>query len=425
MFFEIIVVIPFVVLLLSIAVLPFIKAHWWHKNYPKLVAVLSALILAYYLVFLREPSEVLITIEEYLSFIALLFSLFVVSGGIFIDIKGRSSPLKNTGILLFGAVIANLFGTTGAAMLLIRSFINYNNYRIHPYHIIFFIFIVCNVGGSLTPIGDPPLFLGYLKGVPFFWTIEHLFEIWIITIAYLLVLFFIIDTYNYKKKHENLLPDKNAEDGTKKKERIEIKGAFNMIFLLMIIGSVFITEPIFIRELIMVACAMISYKLTSKKIHDDNKFNFGPIKEVAILFFGIFVTMIPALELLSKHADDFGLSHPGHFYWVTGVLTSFLDNAPTYLNFLTASMGIYDLSILNVEDVLTFIDTKAVYLVAISVSSVFFGAMTYIGNGPNFMVKSIADYNKINMPSFFGYMYKYSLVILLPFYFLLWYFIFR
>ena len=424
MFFEIITVIPFVVLLLSIAVLPFIVSHWWHKNYPKLVVVLSALILGYYLVFLREPSEVLVTIEEYISFISLLFSLYVVSGGIFININGKSSPLKNTGILLFGAVIANLFGTTGAAMLLIRSFINYNNYRIHPYHIIFFIFIVCNVGGSLTPIGDPPLFLGYLKGVPFFWTIDHLFNIWTITIAYLLILFFIIDTYYYKKLPKELTADA-GEKVKKIKERFEIKGAFNMIFLLMIIGSVFITEPLFIRELIMVGCAMISYKLTSKKIHNDNKFNFQPIREVAILFFGIFVTMIPALELLSRNASNLGLSNPGDFYWITGILTSFLDNAPTYLNFLTASMGLYDLSILDVKDVLTFVDTKTMYLVAISVSSVFFGAMTYIGNGPNFMVKSIADYNKINMPSFFGYMYRYSLVILLPFYFLLWYFIFR
>ena len=420
MFFDILLALPFVILLLAIALMPFFASHWWHKNYPKVVGVLSAIILVYYFGVLREPPEVIHTLHEYFSFIVLLFSLYVVSGGIFIALKGKSTPFKNVTLLLIGAVIANLFGTTGAAMLLIRSFISFNKYRIKPFHVIFFIFIVCNVGGSLTPIGDPPLFLGFLRGVPFFWVTEHLIFIWGITIAYLLILFFIFDYINYKK-----LPVDFAEDVEKEDQKFIFKGWYNILFLLGIIGAVFISEPVFMRELIMLACAFLSYRVTPKEIKERNNFNFEPIKEVAILFFGIFVTMIPALHLLAENAENLGLAHPGDFYWVTGALTSFLDNAPTYLNFLTVSMGLFGMDVNSTGDVLAFTQIYPHFLVSISVSAVFFGAMTYIGNGPNFMVKSIADFSKIKMPSFLEYMYKYSMAILLPFYLLLWYFFFR
>jgi Na+/H+ antiporter NhaD/arsenite permease-like protein len=420
MFFDIILALPFVVLLLSIALMPFFLSHWWHKNYPKLVLALSAIILFYYLIIETEPTEVLHTTHEYLSFICLLFSLFVVSGGIFLGLKGKSTPFKNVTLLLIGAVISNLFGTTGAAMLLIRSFISFNKYRIKPFHIIFFIFIVCNVGGSLTPIGDPPLFLGYLRGVPFFWVSEHLIYIWGVTIAYLLLLFFIIDYIFYRK-----IPKESIEDIKGEEDKFTFEGWYNILFLFGIIIAVFIPEPIFMRELIMLACAFLSYKLTPDKIHKRNNFNFEPIKEVAILFFGIFITMIPALSLLSENAENLGLTTPGDFYWITGFLTSFLDNAPTYLNFLTVSMGLFDMDVIQRGDVLAFTQIYPEFLVSISVSAVFFGAMTYIGNGPNFMVKSIADYSKVKMPSFLEYIYKYSLLILLPFYFILWYFLFR
>ena len=419
MFLDIILAVPFILLLLSIALLPFFLSHWWHRNYPKVVVVLSAIILFYYFIVESEPSEVLDTLHEYLSFISLLFSLFVISGGIFIHLKGKSTPLKNIGLLFTGAVISNLFGTTGAAMLLIRSFISFNKYRIKPFHIIFFIFIVCNVGGSLTPIGDPPLFLGFLRGVPFFWVSQHLMVVWITTIAYLLLLFYIFDLYYYKK-----IPVESVEDIEKEEGEFKFEGWYNVLFLFGIIIAVFIEQPIFMRELIMLGLAFLSYKITPNKIYQRNNFTFEPIKEVAILFFGIFVTMIPALSLLSKNAENLGLTKPGDFYWATGLLTSFLDNAPTYLNFLTVSMGLFDMDVTQNGDVLAFTQIYPVFLVAISISAVFFGAMTYIGNGPNFMVKSIADYSKVEMPTFLEYIYKYSLPILLPFYFILWYFLF-
>lgn len=420
MFLDIILAVPFVILLLSIALLPFFLSRWWHKNYPRVVGVLSAIILFYYFIYISEPFEVLDTLHEYLSFISLLFSLYVISGGIFIGLKGKSTPFKNVSLLFIGAVISNLFGTTGAAMLLIRSFINFNKYRIQPFHVIFFIFIVCNVGGSLTPIGDPPLFLGFLRGVPFFWVSEHLIVVWLITIAYLLLLFFIVDYYYYRKIPRESLEDIKSEEG-----KFTFEGWYNVLFLFGIIIAVFIEKPIFMRELIMLGLAFLSYKVTPDQIKKRNNFNFEPIKEVAILFFGIFVTMVPALSLLSENADNLGLSNPGDFFWVTGFLTSFLDNAPTYLNFLSVSMGLFDMDVIQNSDVLAFTEIYPTYLVAISLSAVFFGAMTYIGNGPNFMVKSIADFNKVEMPSFLEYIYKYSLLILLPFYFILWYFLFN
>lgn len=420
MSFHFILIIPFIILLTAIAIVPFINEKWWHKNYLYVSYSLSAVILLYYL-FSNQSGKLLISLEEYFSFITLLFSLYVISGGIFFKIKGKATPLKNVLLLLFGSVIANIFGTTGAAMLLIRPYLNSNEYHFRPYHLIFFIFIVCNVGGSLTPIGDPPLFLGYIKGIPFFWVTENMFIFWLMTISYLLILFYIIDKNNFNKVEKRI-----KEDIEEKGEELKYGGFINLIPIGIIIGSVFITKPLFLREVIMLITAVLSYKFTSKNIHETNRFSFSPIKEVAILFLGIFITMIPALQFLSEYSKSFGLEYVGNYFWGCGILTSFLDNAPAYLNFLAVSMAQQGLDINQHTDMLKFLVTGNKYLIAVSVSSVFFGAMTYIGNGPNFMVKSITEHKmrKSKIPGFFGYM-LYSLTILLPFYFILWFLFFN
>lgn len=411
---SILSVLPFILLLLAIAIAPFIDYLKWDENYHVVSISLGLLVVIYYII-LGKWGSILYTIEEYIMFISLLASLYIISGGVFIDIKGSATPFRNVVLLAVGAVIANIFGTTGASMLLIRPFIKTNKIRISAYHIVFFIFIVSNVGGALTPIGDPPLFLGYLKGIPFFWIMDKVVIKWAITVSVLLIIFYFYDRYNFKKQ-----PDILEEKEKSQKERIRINGLSNIVLLLVVIGSVFITKPLFLREIIMIAASVISYKTTKKEIHDRNKFSFYPIKEVAWLFIGIFLTMMPALELLSKNSASLRFSEPGHYYWVTGILSSFLDNAPTYLTFLTASMGLFGLDINNITHVGTFILTHEKFVVAISISAVFFGAMTYIGNGPNFMVKSIAEQSGVKTSSFFGYMVKYSIPILIPIYILIW-----
>lgn len=411
---HIISVLPFIFLLLAIAVMPFAAPKFWHENY-HLVSVGLGFITAIYYLIITKGWDLMHSVEEYIMFISLLTALYVISGGIFIDIKGLATPMRNTVLLAIGAVLSNFIGTTGASMLLIRPFIKTNKIRITNFHIVFFIFIVSNVGGALTPIGDPPLFLGFLKGVPFFWVMDKVFFKWLTALSILLIIFFIADYINFKKA-----PAEIEEIEKKAKEKIRIKGSYNFIFLAAVIGSVFITKPLFLREGIMLLAAFLSYKLTNKEIHKRNQFNFFPIKEVAWLFIGIFVTMTPALELLRVHSSQLGITSPTQYYWFTGILSGFLDNAPTYLTFLTASMGIYGLDINNIQNVLQFISEHEQHVVAISISAVFFGAMTYIGNGPNFMVKSIADHQDVETPSFFGFLIKFSIPILIPLYILIW-----
>ncbi len=421
-------VIPFIVLLLMISTGPLFYKHFWEHNYPKVSITLGSVTVLYYLFIFNDPISLLHTLEEYISFIALLTSLFVASGGILIKIDRKSTPFANVLLLLFGAVISNFIGTTGASMLLIRPFIRMNRNRIKPYHIIFFIFIVSNIGGGLTPIGDPPLFLGFLKGIEFFWVIQHVWHIWLLTIAIVLMIFFLIDYSNYKKAN----PDAKEYTG-----KIELKGKKNFIYLLVIIVSVFIDPavmswvpslhplPFGIREIIMFSVAFISYKKADKEALKGNEFNFEPIKEVAFLFVGIFATMIPALQLVAYETHKYGEKLTADiFYWGTGILSSVLDNAPTYLNFLSAAMGKFGLNIENFEHVKIFETQDPIYLMAISVAAVFFGAMTYIGNGPNFMVKSISESSGIKLPTFFGYVVKYSLPILIPVFTLVWYLFF-
>jgi Na+/H+ antiporter NhaD/arsenite permease-like protein len=416
-------VLPFILLLGMIATGPLFYHHFWEKNYPKIAIVLGTITVFYYLYFMHDTHTVLHTLDEYISFIALLGSLFVASGGILINIDKKSTPMLNAGILLFGAVIANIIGTTGASMLLIRPFIKINKDRIKPYHIIFFIFIVSNIGGALTPIGDPPLFLGFLKGIEFFWVITHVWYIWLPTIIAVTLIFYFIDSKN--------LPEVMEEKAYSNK--IKFRGFRNVIFLGIIILSVFLDPavlswvpsldplPIGIREIIMLSIIFLSYKTSEKEVLAANEFDFEPIKEVAYLFIGIFATMMPALQLIAYEANLNGQSlTPGIFYWATGSLSAFLDNAPTYLNFLSAEMGKFNLDVNIPGQVLQFELEHPIYLSAISVAAVFFGAMTYIGNGPNFMVKSISERSGIKMPSFFGFLVKYSIPVLLPIFTIVW-----
>lgn len=433
---------PFLMLLLAIAVMPFVNRHWWEKNYPLVAYSLGFVVIFYYAFSLHNVPRLLLTSYEYISFISLIGSLFIVAGGIHVRIRGKATPIGNVGILATGAVLSNLLGTTGASMLLIRPYLRMNKYRIQPYHIVFFIFIVSNIGGALTPIGDPPLFLGYLKGIPFFWIITRVFHIWAFVVVLLLLLFFVIDwRYFHREK-------KSVQERASELDEPEVSGLHNIIFLFIILTAVFIKPPapLMLREVIMWGAALASYYTTKKEIHEKNDFNFLPIEEVAILFAGIFATMIPALDWLELNAGKVGIITPGQYFWATGILSSFLDNAPTYLNYLTAAFGLHGATVDNINHVylmLGLLTPEQVglpnplipqafaitsetwkYVQAISLGAVFFGACTYIGNGPNFMVKSIAEQARIQTPSFFGYVLKYSLPVLIPVFFLVWYLFF-
>ncbi len=434
-------VVPFVLLLLMIATGPLFYEHFWHKNYPVVAVSLAILVVLYYLFVLHNVHGPVHALAEYIQFIALVTGLFVASGGIMINVDKEAKPLTNVMLLLIGAVVSNVIGTTGASMLLIRPFIRLNKNRIKAYHIIFFIFMVSNVGGSLTPIGDPPLFLGFLKGVPFFWTVTNNFAIWLCALAFLALLFFIIDRNN--KSDYSF-----GEDIKEFSNKITIAGARNFGWLAVIVLSVFLDPNVldwvpaihydgqkisFLREVIIFTTAFLSFRFAEKKALDGNDFSFEPIREVAFIFVGIFGTMMPALELVSNFAQsDTGAQYINHntLYWCTGALSGVLDNAPTYINFLTAAMATEGGNISVVGDVVAFakggvFDNSEISLKAISIASVFFGAMTYIGNGPNFMVKSIAEQVGLKMPSFFGYVLRFSIPILLPLFFILWLFFFN
>lgn len=430
-------VIPFVLLLLMIATGPLFYEHFWHKNYPLVALALAALVVLYYLFYLLNIGSVIHALFEYIQFISLLASLFIASGGIGINVDKKATPQANAILLIIGAVLSNLIGTTGASMLLIRPFIRLNRGRIKAYHIIFFIFIVSNIGGSLTPIGDPPLFLGFLKGIPFFWTLQHNILPWLTALVILIAIFFMID------KRNKSVEDEPEADPATHTNKITIIGMRNFGWLAIIVIAVFIDPNVFpewvpgihyhgqvfsyIREIIMLSVAYLSYRFASKEALSGNDFNFEPIREVAFIFIGIFGTMMPALELVGNFAQSEGgaalITH-NTLYWGTGMLSGFLDNAPTYLNFLAAAMASKGASLSDVQDVVAFAQggfpDSVLDLKAISIAAVFFGAMTYIGNGPNFMVKSIAEQIGIKMPSFFGYIIRYSIPVLLPILILTW-----
>jgi Na+/H+ antiporter NhaD/arsenite permease-like protein len=399
-------ILPFGAMLLSIALMPFINLHWWEKNYPKVALVLGLFTAGYYFFVLGERDRLFDVAHEYISFIALIGSLFIVAGGVHIRVRGEATPLRNTVFLGIGAVISNFIGTTGASMLMIRPWIRMNKYRVTAFHVVFFIFVVSNAGGALTPIGDPPLFLGYLKGVPFFWTTAHLWLPWLVVVGALLATFYVIDSINFRRAPEVV---RELETGY---EEFRIDGKSNFVFIGIILGAVFLPTPW--RELAMGAAALGSWYATPKQVHEMNHFNLHPIKEVAWLFFGIFGTMIPALDYMQLHSDTLGVETPLQFYAFTGVLSAVLDNAPTYLTFLAAALGQEGLDLGKTSDVASFAASHVPILVAISLGAVFFGAATYIGNGPNFMVKAIAEHAKVKTPSFFGYIFRYTLPVLLP-----------
>ena len=429
--------IPFAGLLLCIAVLPLVKPEWWEKNQPLAVAVWSLLFIIPFAVTYSAGDAVETVLEcilnDYLTFIVLLFGLFCVAGNITLEGDLAGSPRVNVIFLAIGTLLSSCIGTTGASMLMVRPMIKMNSWRQHKSHImVFFIFLISNMGGCLTPIGDPPLLMGFMRGVPFFWSM-HLFPILIFNMVILLTVFYLLDRHNYRKDIANGRKPDISKAGT----TLKIDGLHNIIFLIMIVAAVILSGtlpnlaafqdaagnvrgirvfrevtlgfPSIIEVAIILLAALLSFKTTDSQIRTSNHFTWGAIKEVAVLFIGIFITMIPALLILKARGSSLGLTEPWQFFWITGALSSFLDNTPTYLVFFTtaASLGFSS----GVQTLTSFIPQTI--LMAISCGAVFMGANTYIGNAPNFMVRSIAEENGIKMPSFFGYM-LWSLSCLIP-----------
>ena len=393
-------VIPFVGLLLSIAVLPLRAPGFWRRNRNKaLVAALWSAPAAG-LLLLRAPRELVHSVRDYASFVVLIGALFTISGGIVLRGDLRATPAVNTAFLFIGAVLANVIGTTGASMLLIRPLLQTNSERRRTVHVpIFFIFLVSNIGGCLTPLGDPPLFLGFIRGVPFLWTFR-LFPVWALAVGSVLAVFYVFDRRQYAREE--------TRDLIRDRARIvplHMKGSLNFVWIGGVLAGMFLPFPF--REGLLVLMAGLSLVTTKREFRGENRFTWNPVVEVAVLFAGIFVTMVPALLRLSAGGAGLGLTKPWEFFWVTGGLSSFLDNAPTYLVFFSLARG------LGLQGGVAGI--PPLVLMAISAGAVFMGANSYIGNGPNFMVKSIAEEYKHKMPSFFGYM-AYSAAVLVPLY---------
>jgi Na+/H+ antiporter NhaD/arsenite permease-like protein len=394
---------PFGLLLACMAVLPLHWPIWWEKHYAKVALACAAVTLAYYLIILPATARATVqhTAEDYLGFITLIGSLYVVAGGIHLRAGGVATPLRNTLFLALGGVAANFLGTTGASMLLIRPWLAVNRSRIAAYHLVFFIFIVSNVGGGLTPMGDPPLLVGFLEGVPFWWVAQHCWLMWAVSMTFLLTFFFVID-------HFHCAAHPAAETG----HSWRFEGLWNLFFLGVIAASVIITLPFLVRAAVMVVVAFASYFSTRRQVHEANEFSFKPIIEVAILFFGIFATIMPGLDRLQTIG---GSISPGRIYWSSGVLSAFVDSAPAYLTFFRA------VTILGRIDLGMFVR----HLAALSVATVIFGAVTYIGNGPNLMVKAIADHQKVPSPAFFSYLFKWAVPVIIPLLIILWMMFFR
>ena len=422
---------PFVFLLASLAILPLAAPHFWERNKNKAVVSLGLGLPAALFFLFRDWHILANTALDYVAFIALLGSLFVISGGIYIRGSFAGLPLVNAAFLLIGALLSNCIGTTGASMLLIRPLLRANHMRHHKSHIvIFFIFVVSNCSGLLTPLGDPPLFLGFLRGVDFAWTLQ-LWPEWLLVITGLLVIFIVFDSYWFAKEHQDIRQILKKNDGYLS-DRFGIEGGHNFIFLGLIValillggyglyplkGRVIFGEPFgaviskIVQAIGMAAIAVISFKATARATHEKNHFGFGPMIEVAILFAGIFVTMAPALIILETKGAHLGVHHPVQFFWLSGFLSSFLDNAPTYLTFTSLAKGALAIGGEGLKELMHHPEGQY-FLKAISCGAVMMGANTYIGNGPNFMVKAIAEHAKVKMPSFFGYM-AWSIGILIP-----------
>jgi Na+/H+ antiporter NhaD/arsenite permease-like protein len=430
-------ILPFATLLLCVAILPLIPAtaHWWHLNRNKLLVsgVLGLLVCAYY--FLRaEPYDGATPgienlkhllhhalIEDYIPFIVLLFSLYTISGGIRVTGDMPAHPVTNALILGIGTLLASLIGTTGASMLLIRPLLQINRERRHVTHtVIFFIFMVSNIGGSLLPVGDPPLFLGYLRGVPFLWTL-HLLPLWALLSALLLIIYYVWDTIMYRRETASDIRRDETE-----LEPLRMQGGVNFPLLVGVVLAIALLVPgkplvgtdwlvpKYLREAVQLGLAGLSMLVTRRAVRQANEFNFGAIGEVACLFVGIFITMMVPIEILKAQGAALGVDTPLKFFWATGMLSSFLDNAPTYVVFFELAGALPDPGLEYISGVHTATGMiNQPDLMAIAAGAVFMGAMTYIGNGPNFLVKSIAEHSGVKMPGFFGYM-AYSCLILLP-----------
>jgi Na+/H+ antiporter NhaD/arsenite permease-like protein len=456
---------PFVLLLLSLATLPLIAPHFWEKNRNKAIVALGfgAPVAAF--VLYKDPETLANTVLDYGAFIALLGALFIIAGGIYVRGSFTGHPRVNTLFLLAGALLANVIGTTGASVLLVRPLIRANRSRRHKAHIfIFFIFIVSNCAGLLTPLGDPPLFLGFLRGVSFGWTLR-LWPQWLVVVGALLALFYLIDRRQSRRQSRN---EAHAHEGAgaavgagpeervlqraeersafeeSTPERLGLQGAHNLIFLALVVGLIIVSgyalhpldgpellgEPFgavvskVVQMLGMALIALVSYGVTHHGVRLRNTFTFAPIVEVATLFAGIFAAMMPVLLILETQGGKLGVDRAWHFFWMTGALSGFLDNAPTYLSFTSLAKGVLALPADGGLAALAQSSTGALYLAAVSTGAVFMGAMTYIGNGPNFMVKAIVEEAGIKMPSFFGYM-AWSGAILLPLFLLVTVLFFR
>jgi Na+/H+ antiporter NhaD/arsenite permease-like protein len=437
---------PFAGILLSIALFPLLAPQFWHHHFGKVTAAWALLfVVPFWLTYHGAAMhEILhIYLKDYIPFIILLWALYTVAGGILLEGAPVGTPLTNTVMLAIGTLIASWVGTTGASMLLIRPMLRMNKLRKHQAHVvIFFIFLVSNMGGALTPLGDPPLFLGFLHGVPFFWTMKLIPEMLAVS-AIVLLLFFIFDTIMHRREQTTLLEAArhgqaahvHSNPGPAKVEKISIRGLHNLLFLAGVIGGVLFSGLVKLgefnilgielavqdelRDLFLIGMGLLSLKFTPKEIREGNGFTWGPIQEVAILFAGIFITIIPMLAMLKAGTEGAlafiigAVREPWQYFWASGSLSSFLDNAPTYLTFLNTSLGQFYAERPELEAVHALIAENGIFLKAISCGAVFMGANTYIGNAPNFMVKSIAEENGIKMPSFFGYM-LYSLLILIP-----------
>jgi len=423
--FQLWSILPFLLMLLCIAIVPLKFPKWWDKNTNKLFMsfTMSVPILV---ILIPDGIHLLVqSLVDYCSFIVLLGALFVISGGIYIKGEFAGTPLINTAFLAIGAVLSNLIGTTGASMLLIRPYLRANRNRRDRAHLaVFFIFVVSNIGGLLTPLGDPPLFLGFLRGIPFQWTL-NLLPIWATTLGMVLLVFNLYDQYIFFREDVET-PGALAEE-VQPRRRLHIQGKRNLLYLLGVMLAAILSGsfswPRGIAEGLMISMAVLSWFSTSRKVHEENHFHFHPILEVAAIFAGIFVTMIPALEILRMRSADLGIQSPWQYFWMSGALSSFLDNAPTYLTFTSMALGLVGS---NTGSLTTLLHSGlgVSLLRAVSVGSVFMGANSYIGNGPNFMVKSIAEHHGVKMPSFGGYL-LYSGAVLIPIFLLVTLIFFR
>jgi Na+/H+ antiporter NhaD/arsenite permease-like protein len=406
---------PFALLLLAIAVLPLALPHFWESNRNKaLVAAALGLPMLVWMAAL-DFHVVLHTAHEYVAFILLLAALFIISGGVVVRGNLAGTPGVNTSMLALGTMLASLVGTTGASMLLIRPLLRANAPRKRKAHVVvFFIFLVSNIGGLLTPLGDPPLFLGFLRGVPFAWTLGMWLP-WLFSTSVLLFAFYVVDSTIFRRE-DLKTPGDLDEVAVAAKQPFSVAGKRNFLYLggviLVILGSGQFSPPWGVQEAGLIAMAALSWLTTPKPLRQENQFGFAPINEVAVVFAGIFATMIPALAILNSSGKDLGIVEPWQFFWATGALSSFLDNAPTYLTFASTASSLLGTDVANLSTLLS-VERGTPLLTAISLGAVFMGANTYIGNGPNFMVKAVAEQAGVKMPSFFGYM-VYSVVVLLP-----------